>query len=186
METAGFVLVAVNGILAIAGGWPLATYVARMHLVSASRLRLFAALLGIYFLEGAAFSASMGTDAFSIAFGAVWGLALGRRLRHHPTTVARQLRAVRLFALYTALPAVSSLAIPVVCGLSGWRVLDSGAGFRFGIPGFLPWPLNTILGFWIAVAGAAVVAKLVLTEGLVRLFLRRSRQTPAPLPMRNG
>lgn len=50
--------------------------------------------------------------------------------------------------------------------------------FNFGIPGFLPWPLNTILGFCVALLAGAVVLKAGITVGEVSLLIHRAWNCP--------
>jgi len=73
------------------------------------------------------------------------------------------------------------LSVPVVGALGGWPILSAEAGARFGIPGFLPWPLKTILDFCLVVGAVGAVVKVLLTAG-VACFLIRSgprRRVPA-------
>ena len=52
-------------------------------------------------------------------------------------------------------------------------------GFNFGIPGFLPWPLNTILGFCVALLAGTVVLKAGITVGEVSLLIHRAGNSTA-------
>jgi hypothetical protein len=64
--------------------------------------------------------------------------------------------------------------IPLACAMVGWSVTDAAAGQRFGVPEFVPWPVNTILGFCLAVAFVTAVLKVGLTVAIVRgLAVRR-------------
>jgi hypothetical protein len=137
------------------------------------RLRPYGLLVVVYVLECAAFSASMGTDILSIALACLWGGILGSWFRRRRPVVPEARRSIVLFASYTCLPAASFLSVPVVTALGGWSILTVEAGHRFGIPAFVPWPVNTILGFSIAVALVAVVSKIALTIGIVRMMVSR-------------
>ncbi|MHC4337377.1 MAG: hypothetical protein ACYSTG_05430 [Planctomycetota bacterium] len=44
-------------------------------------------------------------------------------------------------------------------------------GGKLGIPGFVPWPLNTILGFYVVPVMCAVVFKIVVTTSEVSLLI---------------
>lgn len=173
MDAAGISLTIVNVVFALGGGWLLASRFSRLPGIEAGRVRLFAGLLGVYLIEGVAFAASMATDALSIALAVVWGLVLGRRLPRSKIPAGARPRFVGAFALFTGLPALSFSSVPVVVGLAGRPILDSEAGEMFGIPGFLPWPFDTILGFCVAVALFAVAAKLIVTKAVSEAVMRR-------------
>jgi len=61
-------------------------------------------------------------------------------------------------------------------------ILSAGDGSRFGVPDFLPWPLNTILGFCVSVVLVAVIGKVVITTGIVQWMteVRRSVRKEEP------
>jgi len=174
MDIGGLVVVAVNVVLALACGWPLAVLLAQAAGRRWSRIRVLGALIVVYVTEAAAFAASMGTDILSVGLAVVWGLVLGSWLRRSSAAAGEWGKLVRSFALYTSLPAVSFLSVPVVGVLTGASVLDSEAGIQFGVPAFLPWPLRTILGFCVLVAGFAVVAKVVLTTAVAGVLILRA------------
>jgi len=44
-------------------------------------------------------------------------------------------------------------------------------GASFGIPSFVPWPMNTILGFYAVLAIGVAVLKTVITTGGISLIL---------------
>jgi hypothetical protein len=83
------------------------------------------------------------------------------------------MRAVFYFALYSGLPAASFLSVPVLAALSGRHILSAEFGFQFGIPEFVPWPFNTILGFCGAVVLVTVVLKVVITTRIARRLMSR-------------
>ncbi len=122
------------------------------------------ALWGIYLAEGAAFSASMATNVLNFALAAVWGVVFARKLRHLPRRqrVASSLRV----GLYTSLPAVSFASVLVVMAAGGWPILTAKGGHDFGVPEFVPWPFCTMLGFFAAVVGSAVVGKTLITTAI--------------------
>lgn len=55
--------------------------------------------------------------------------------------------------------------------VSGGSIFSVEEGFRLGIPYFVPWPLNTILGFCTALVIGTVVFKTVITTGEVSLLI---------------
>jgi len=183
MDAVGITLVVVNLALAFGVGWPLAKRLAAPTARRWPVARWLALLLSIYLAEGVAFSAGMATNVFSIALAVVWGIAFGiwLRGRYERSTV---LKHAFLLTLYTCLPAVSFAAVLVMLGLYGWPLLSTEAGFRFGIPDFVPWPFNTLLGFFAAVVGSAVAAKMLITMGEVSLLLRGRKSQPPPLANR--
>jgi len=132
---------------------------------------LYAALIGVYFVESAAFAAGMATNVFTIGLSFVWGLILGFVFRERSGRTSGILKTTLLFSLYTSLPALSFLAVPCMFAFSEWSILTADGGQHFGIPGFVPWPLNTILGFSSAVALSALIFKTVITTGIVSIFI---------------
>ena len=134
--------------------------------------RYFAILVGVYFVEGVAFSAGMCTQVFSVGLAFVWGIIFGLWLRSR-TSARRALTASFLVSIYTSLPTASfCILIPVAALVGGGHILSAREGISFGIPDFLPWPLNTILGFCSALVIGTVVLKTVITTGEVSLLIR--------------
>jgi hypothetical protein len=74
-------------------------------------------------------------------------------------------------SLYSSLPAVSFILIPVIAGIAGRNIINAEQGIQFGIPGFLLGPLTTILGFYLTITIGALVLKTVITVVAVRLLL---------------
>lgn len=174
MDAAEFTILILNLTLAIMCGIPLAKMFCRAGLNGVDTRKVFAVLLLVYFIEGVAFMGSMGTSVLSITLAIIWGMLLGSRLRARGLDQAVVLRLSGAFALYTSLPAASFMSVPMVCAFSGWSVTSAEAGHSFGIPGFLPWPMSTILGFCIALAMVTLVLKAGITIGVVRrLAVRR-------------
>ncbi len=175
MDAAVYTLMILNSVLGLGCGWPIAKMLASLRPQPRGRVRLFLTLLAFYVLECAAFSASMGTGVFSIGLAFVWGVGLGewlRRRRDIPRD--RLLKTASGVALYSGLPAASFLAVPVVCALKGWHLLSSATGYQFGVPGFLPWPLGTILGFSVSLSLCVFALKFLITMGICVSWLRRA------------
>jgi hypothetical protein len=173
MDPAEYVILVLNGVLALLFGWLLSGRFAGLNR-GKGRPKWLLILLLVYFLESVAFAASMGTNFLSLALAFLWGSLLcwwQRRMRLESGIALRM--AVRV-ALYTSLPAVSFLSVPVVAALSGRPILSVQDGLNFGVPVFLPWPIVTILGFCLTVALIAVIGKLAITTGVVWL-MNRSR-----------
>ena len=176
MDIAGYVIVALNVVLGLGCGWFLARLLPLPADKQVRRLHLFLVLLAAYLAECAAFAAGMATNILSILLALLWGLVLGLWLRRSTASEREQMKAARWLAVYSSLPAASFVSVPVVCASGGWPILSTEAGARFGIPGFVPWPLNTILGFCVAVAAVAIVVKIFLTTAIARFLIRRGRQ----------
>jgi hypothetical protein len=135
-------------------------------------VRYLALSLGLYFLECVAFTWSMGTQIFSIILSIEWGILFGLWLKG----LAPQKQIIRqmLFvSLYGCLPAISFAALLLVIWIiSGNGLLNVEQAYKFGIPDFVPWPLNTILGFCVALAAGTIILKTFITTGIVALIVR--------------
>lgn len=176
-------LLITNAILLVGFGWPLAKALSHNLPGPWGSRAWMAALTAIYLLECVAFSASMGTNILSLLLAVLWGLVLWRKVR-----VPRLQSAKRLvvgFSLYTCLPALSFLSLLGLLAWGGWSLLAADDGRRFGVPGFVPWPVCSLLGFFLTVSGSAVLLKTGITTGMVSLLLRGSRQT-RNTPSRGG
>jgi len=165
-------LLIVNALFAVGFGLPLARRLARIAGRPERILRSWALVLAVYLLECFAFSASMATNIIPIALAGVWGVLLGRWLRGR-TGRRDALKTALCVSLYSSLPAVSFAGVLVVLIVAGWPILTPDAALRFGVPPFVPWPFNTLLRFFAAVIGSAVVCKTAITIAIVILLLRR-------------
>lgn len=174
---AGSGLVLLNLVMGVAGAGILAHPAEGFPAVS--RRRRFFLLLGVYLIESFAVSAGMASQIFTVGLAFVWGVVLGRRLHKVSTTQFK--RQVVSFTVFTCLPSLSLLAIPVIASTGGWDIFSTKAGQEFGIPAFLhlPRPLGTILGFFAAVVIGSVALKTVLTLGVAKRFFPRANSQPA-------
>jgi hypothetical protein len=165
-------LAAVN----LGAGFGLAVPLGRRECALTGRLgrqrRCVVVLLAVYFAECVAFAAGMATQVFTLGLAPVWGIVFGLRLRGvQPTSAA--LRQVFLVGLYGSIPSASfGVLILLSKWLAGADVTSTAAGLAFGIPTFVPWPLNTILGFSAALAIGTVVLKTTLTVAVAGFVLR--------------
>lgn len=184
-EPAEYVFVIVLTAVNLAGGLGLSRPIAKLLGEQTGKpdrfFRYFAMLIGIYFLECVAFAAGMATQVFSIGLAFVWGLVFGLWLRGlAPSSEVR--KASFLVALYTCLPTTSfGLLLLVAKLLGGSNVLSVQEGTAFGIPYFVPWPLNTILGFCAALVLGTLVLKTAITTGGVSLLVHLGGKPPAGL-----
>ncbi|MGA2172228.1 MAG: hypothetical protein ABSG82_04335 [Sedimentisphaerales bacterium] len=151
---------------------PLAKGLGRLMGTPNRFLRYFAMFVGIYFLECVAFTWGMCTQVFTIALSFVWGALIGLWLRDI-APAPKIIRTGLFVALYGCLPTVSFAVVL----LAFWAIIGNGflnveQAYRFGIPGFVPWPLNTMLGFCVALIVGTIILKTVLTTGITALIAR--------------
>jgi hypothetical protein len=129
-------------------------------------------LIGVYLAESVAIAMGMGIPVFSVALALLWGAVFASRLKDCDSQ-RDVLRTTFFLSLYSSLPMMSFLVVPVALSIAGWDVLSSEAGVRFGIPEFLPWPSDTILGFYVILVAGAVTLKTGITMWMVGTLLRR-------------
>ena len=131
----------------------------------------FFMLMGLYLVETFFLAMGMGIPVFNVALAFVWGLLLGRNLRKR-TDLAQALTISTRFAFYSSLPAVSFLLIPFIFLFDGANIISVPAASDMGIPSFLPWPTDTILGFYAACGLGALVLKILITNACVKYVFR--------------
>lgn len=109
-------------------------------------LRYYALVLGIYLLECVAFPVGMCTQVFTVGLSAVWGVVFGLWLGRR-TSAGLLMRYIFQVSLYGSVPTVSfCVLLLIICVFGGRNVLSGPGGASLGIPDFLPWPFNSILG----------------------------------------
>jgi len=172
MDPIEYILVIVNLILGFGCAVPLARLLRRLKGQLSGVSRHFVILVGIYFVECVAVVVAMGMPVFSVGLAFIWGIVFGLWLRNRAPT-CEVLKTSFFLALYSSLPAISFILIPVMAWVKGWHILSPADGARFGIPDFLhlPWPLDTILGFYAALVVGAILFKSVITTGEVSLII---------------
>jgi len=171
LEPVNVTMVVLNLALGFGGAVLIARHMRKALDGRRRRLVLYAALIGAYFVESVAFAAGMGTNVFTIGMAFVWGVVLGMLFRKQEKEPLSILKATFAFSLYTCLPALSLLAVPCLLACCGWSVLSVEGGRNLGVPEFVPWPLNTVLGFSLAVALSPLVFKTAITTGIVSILL---------------
>jgi hypothetical protein len=125
--------------------------------------RYFLIFIGIYFAECVAFPMGMCTQIFTVFLSFVWGLIFGLWLRKNSQR-DRIVRLVVLVAVYGSLPTASfCVLITALKVIGGGNILSASEGIAFGIPDFLPWPFNSILGFCAALLAGTVILKIFVT-----------------------
>ena len=127
----------------------------------------------------------MCTQVFSVGLAFVWGIVFGLWLRGRAP--AREVLKQAFFvSIYGCLPTASfSIIIPVIMLIGGGHILSDEEGVSFGIPEFLPWPLNTILGFFTALVIGTVVLKTLITTGTVNWLIHRGEKTAGNIPSKD-
>lgn len=178
VDPAECLIMGVNLVAGFGFAMPMARLLAKVNGQPGKFVRYFLLLIGIYLMEAAAFAAGMGTMVFSVGLAFVWGVVFGLSLREVAAPAREILRTCFLLSLYTCLPSVSFISLPLVGMFAGWDVLSVKEGTKFGIPGFVPWPFNTVLGLCAAWAIIALALKPVITTGEVSLFIHL-REKPA-------
>ena len=175
MDLAEIILVVVNLSLGFGFSIPLSRLLIAVKPKPQRFLRYFIMFIGIYFLECVAIVAAMLLPVFSIGLAFVWGIIFGLWLREH-ASAHRVLKTSFYISLYSSFPAASFILVPVIGLFTGWDVLSSEEGIRFGIPDFLYSPLNTILGFYTALSLGLVIIKTAITTGLVSLLIHLKKR----------
>jgi len=169
IDPAEYTIVVLNVCLALGLAWPLAGVLAEIGGKPSGRGCRATVLVLVYLMESVALAASMGSNVLGICLAILWGFLLARRLRRSGSATRSTRQAVLFFSLYTSLPAASLLSVPAVAALNGWPVLTVEDGTRFGIPEWLPPPMETILGFFAVVSIGGVLAKVAITIGITRI-----------------
>ena len=167
IDSAELIVVIINLILGFVCAIPLARRFSRLRHCRWGNTGSYLMLVFVYFVESIGFMAGMATNVPGVVLAFVWGILLGHWIRRSGGDLEQALRSAVLLSLYGSLPAVSLLSVPLVTALGGWSVFSAESGARFGVPAIVPWPLNTILGFCIAVALGAAVIKTTVTTGVV-------------------
>jgi len=172
MDFVEIALVVANLLAGFGFAFPMAKVLSEVQGEAARAFRYYVMLIGIYFLESVVLMIGMGIPVLNVGLAFAWGLVFGRWLRARTSRRQAQRTSFSL-SLYSSLPAISFLLVPLFAGLGGWNVLSAAGGARFGIPEFLNLlpPLNTILGFYIALVAGATALKVLITVGEVSLLI---------------
>ena len=136
-------------------------------------------LIGVYFAECVAFAMGMATQVLTIGLAFLWGMIFGLWLRKH-ASVRTALKTAFFLALYGCLPTASfCVLVPLAWLIGGGNILSAPEGAGFGIPDFLPWPTNTIMGFCAILLIGTVLFKTVITVGEVSLLIHLGEKSTA-------
>jgi hypothetical protein len=170
MEPAEYIVVILNLAAGFGFAVPLSRLFSRLDREAPRVFRYFVILIGIYFVECVAIVSMMLLPVVSIGLAFVWGICFGFWLRAR-TSRGEAIKTSFFLSLYSSLPAVSFIVVPVLAFFAGRPILSAEEGASFGIPGFAPWPLNTILGFYSALAIGVLAMKALITTSVVRMLV---------------
>jgi len=170
MEPAEYIVVTLNLVAGFSFAIPISRLFSRLDKEPPRIFLYFVVFIGIYFLECVAIVSMMLVPIISIGLAFVWGICFGLWLRTR-TSPHKARKASFYLSLYSSLPVVSFIVVPVLTLFAGRPILSAGEGASFGIPGFVPWPINTILGFYTILAiGVAALKTVIITCGVSLLF----------------
>ncbi len=134
--------------------------------------RYFAMLVGIYFVECIAFAAGMCTQVLTVAIGFIWAILFSLWLRGIAPT-KNVLKTVLLVSFYGCIPTCSfAVLLATFWTIGGNSLLNVEQADKFGIPQFVPWPFNTMLGFCTGLAVGTILLKTAITTGTASIFVR--------------
>ncbi len=171
LDAAELVLILLNLLLGLAFALPLARHLRALAGPPHRVRRYVLELLGLYLIESLALALAMGIPILGVGLAVVWGVILGDWLRNRADHGQARRTAERV-AAYSCLPIISLLAVPVVFMLAGLSVVSLEQAKQIGIPGFLPGPLKTILGFYALPAVLASILKIAITTGEAHMLVR--------------
>lgn len=155
--------------------FPLTKNLQRTKGQSQKPIRYFLIFIGIYLAECIAFAMGMCTQILTIGLSFIWGLVFSLWLRKCATQ-NKITRLAILVAVYGSLPTASfGILITILKLIQGGNILSGAEGIAFGIPEFLPWPFNSILGFSVALLIGTLILKIVVTTVTVRYITQRFR-----------
>jgi hypothetical protein len=136
-------------------------------------LKFYMLMLGLYFFECIAFAWGMCSQILTIAISIEWGILFGLWLKGLAPT-EKIIKQIILISLYGCMPTISfSVIITVFWILSGNGLLNVEQAYKFGIPDFVPFPLNTILGFCVALAAGTIILKTAFAAGITAMITRK-------------
>jgi CDP-diglyceride synthetase len=166
-------LVIVNLVMGSAGAYALARRFRDVGDGDTNIYRLCGIFISVYFVECVSMILGMGVPVFSIFLSFVWAAIFGMRLSNwRSRDVIR--KTSYLLSLYTSLPAMSFITVPIAVLSSGGDITSVDAGYRFGIPriALVPQPMRTILGFYATLAVVSLILKTIITVGGIALVGR--------------
>ena len=172
-------LVIVNLLAGAAGAYALARRIRGGGDGDSGIYRRCGIFISVYVVECASMVLGMGIPVYSIFLSFVWAAIFGTWLSNRRSRGGIR-KTSYLLSLYTSLPAMSFITVPIAVLSGGGDVTSVDAGYRFGIPRIasLPEPMMTILGFYATLAVGSLVLKTIITAGGIAL-VGRGRKSPA-------
>ncbi|NIO49087.1 MAG: hypothetical protein GTN73_06600 [Candidatus Aminicenantes bacterium] len=177
MEPAEYIVVTLNLVAGLSCAFPLSRLFGRLDREPPRVFRYYVIFICIYFLECVAIVSMMLVPVLSIGLAFVWGICFGLWLRAR-TSPHKALKTSFYLSLYSSLPVVSFMVVPVLALSTGRPILSADEGASFGIPGFVPWPMNTILGFYAALALGVLALKIIIITGGVSVLFHLKEKPP--------
>ena len=179
MKAADYLIVLLMAVFNLAAGiglaFPLAGILRQIRGAENKSFRYFLIFIGIYFAECVAFPMGMCTQIFTVALSFVWGCVFGLWLKKYSQR-DRIIRLAVLVAVYGSLPTASfCVLITILKVIEGGNILSASEGTAFGIPDFLPWPFNSILGFSAALLAGTVILKIFAAYITASYVIRHSK-----------
>ena len=167
-------LIAGNAVVGLSLAFPVGRLLLGAEGADGRRRRGIATAAGMYAAECVALAVGMTVPIANVVLALGWGRMLGMRPARAGCPRRRALRTAAAIGAYTSAPAVLLLAVPVAVIAAGGDALSPEAGAAFGIPDVpgVPWPLETVMGFYIGLALGTLALKVAITVGMVRLRLR--------------
>jgi hypothetical protein len=167
-------LITTNVIMCFGAAFPLSALLQKTTGLEKRLKRFFTLLVGIYFLECIAFTFGMCTQVYTFGLAFIWGIIFGLRWRGDAEP-RKAVKSAFWFSLYTCAPTISfSICLPVMWVVSGKELMDVNSAIKFGVPSFVPWPFDTMLGFCAGLAIGTLLIKTIITTGIVKLVVRHS------------
>jgi hypothetical protein len=173
MDDMEIALIIVNVMVGAAGAYVLARRFQGMDVKGGSIHRQYGILISVYFVECVSMVLGMGIPLFSIFLSFIWAAIFGMRLSKWDSRSAAR-RASFLLSLFTSLPAMTFIIVPIAVLAGGQDITSVETGSGFGIPqsSFIPSPMRTIIGFYATLILGALVLKTLITVGGITLVGR--------------
>ena len=137
VDRAELIVLIVNLILGFSCAFPLARRLSRLRHSRWDIVGSYLMLIFLYLIESIGFMAGMATNVPGILLAFAWGAILGSWIHRSGGTLKSAIRTAVFVSLFSSLPAVSLLSVPVVMWFSGWAIFSSDSGVRFGVPAFV-------------------------------------------------
>jgi CDP-diglyceride synthetase len=170
-------LIIVNVVMGAAGAYALARHFRGIDAGERNLHRQYGILISVYFVECVSMVLGMGIPVFSIFLSFIWAAIFGMRLSKWDSRASIR-KTSFLLALYTSLPAMTFIIVPIVLLAGGQDIMSVESGYQFGIHqfSFVPSPLRTILGFYTALVLGSYALKTGITVGGIALVGRERKK----------